>query len=332
MFGSTILDVAAGVVFGFLAISLFTSAAVEAINSLFNVRVTNLKTGIMALVNDPNFTGLAKQLYQHASINPLGPGGVDPLKNAPAYIDKMQFASAMLDITGLSTLAATAAAHAPAAQTADALKAQVEALNAQIAEISDPQIRQLLQGIVNRSAGDVERIKTELANWFDNAMDRLSGEFKRWTQVLTFVIAFIVALVVNLDTIRVGTLLWEQPALADKLKSPSLPSAATPKNADDAIQSGEVTLSVIAKMAEDGLPVGWPPGHFFEIRDDQGQWRALWVASPSILSRSILGWFITAIAALFGAPFWFDMLQSIIRLKGSGPSPDEKANHRAASS
>lgn len=322
MFGRTILDVAAGIVFGFLAISLFTSAAVEAINSLFNVRVTNLKTGIMALVSDPNFTGLAKQLYQHASINPLGPGGADPLKNTPAYIDKMQFDSAMLDITGLSALAATAAA----------LKAQVEALNAQIAEISDPQIRQLLQGIVNRSAGDVERIKTELANWFDNAMDRLSGEFKRWTQVLTFVIAFIVALVVNLDTIRVGTLIWEQPALADKLKSPSLPSPATPKNADDAIQSGEVTLSVIAKMAEDGLPVGWPPGHFFEIRDDQGQWRALWVASPSILSRSILGWFITAIAALFGAPFWFDMLQSIIRLKGSGSSPDEKANHRAASS
>lgn len=42
MFGSTILDVAAGVVFGFLAISLFASAAAEAINSLFNVeKATN---------------------------------------------------------------------------------------------------------------------------------------------------------------------------------------------------------------------------------------------------------------------------------------------------
>ena len=29
MFGSTILDVAAGIIFGFLAISLFTSAAVR---------------------------------------------------------------------------------------------------------------------------------------------------------------------------------------------------------------------------------------------------------------------------------------------------------------
>ena len=74
MFGSTILDVAAGIIFGFLAISLFTSAAVEAINSLFNVRVKNLRTGIMALVNDPDFTGLAKELYAHALISPLGTG------------------------------------------------------------------------------------------------------------------------------------------------------------------------------------------------------------------------------------------------------------------
>ena len=113
MFGSTILDVAAGIIFGFLAISLFTSAAVEAINSVLNVRVKNLQTGIMALVNDPNFTGLAKQLYEHALISPLGPGSADPLKNAPAYIDKVQFAEAMLDITGLSAATPAAAAGRP---------------------------------------------------------------------------------------------------------------------------------------------------------------------------------------------------------------------------
>jgi len=83
VFGSTILDVAAGVVFGFLAISLITSAAVEAINSLLGVRASSLKTGIMALVNDPNFTALAKQLYQHALISPLGPGGSNPMERAP---------------------------------------------------------------------------------------------------------------------------------------------------------------------------------------------------------------------------------------------------------
>jgi hypothetical protein len=43
-----------------------------------------------------------------------------------------------------------------------------------------------------------------------------------------------------------------------------------------------------------------------------------------------LGWLITAFATLFGAPFWFDTLQRIVRLKGSGPSPAEKQAGTAA--
>jgi hypothetical protein len=185
VFGSTILDVAAGIIFGFLAISLFTSAAVEAINSLFNVRASSLKTGIMELVYDPKFTGLAKQLYEHALVSPLGQGGADPGKRAPAYIDKAQFAAALLDITGISAANATSAAQAPGPQAIAARKAQVDA-------IADPEFKQLIQGMVDRSGGDIERVKCDLAEWFDNGMDRLSGAFKRWTQVLTFVIALLV--------------------------------------------------------------------------------------------------------------------------------------------
>jgi hypothetical protein len=324
MFGSTILDVAAGIIFGFLAISLFTSAAVEAINSLFNVRVKNLRTGIMALVNDPNFTDLAKLLYQHALINPLGPGGADPLKNAPAYVDKMQFADALLDVTGLSAANAAAAAQAPGPQAVAALKGQ-------IASIPDPQLRQLTQGIVDRSGGDLQKVKQDLASWFDNGMDRLSGRFKRQTQAMTFLIALLTAFLVNVDTIRIGTLLSGQPALIEKLKLTSIPSSA-PTSVDDAIRNGELVMAAIDKMAQDGFPVGWAPGHFLDVQNDKGNWEPLWGAPFSIWYRSLLGWFITAVAALFGAPFWFDALQSVVRLKGAGPSPAEKATNRAAAS
>jgi hypothetical protein len=331
MFGSAILDVATGIVFGFLAVSLFTSAAVEAINSFLNVRMKNLRTGVMALVNDPSFTGLAKDLYQHALINPLGPGGADPTKNAPAYIDKTQFAEALLDITGLSAASPEAAAQAPGVDAAAQLKTRIDALNAEVAKIKDPQIKQLLGGIVARCAGDIGRVKGEVANWFDNGMDRLSGHFKRRTQVMTFVIALVTAFVVNLDTIRVGTLLWEQPALAEKLKLISV-KPSDPTSVDQVIATGEQAIAAIDGMVQNGLPVGWPPGHFLDIQDRPGHWQAFWVAPPSIWYRSVLGWFITAVAALFGAPFWFDTLQSIVRLKGSGPSPAEKATGRAASS
>jgi hypothetical protein len=330
MFGSAILDVAAGIVFGFLAVSLFTSAAVEAINSILNARTKNLRTGVMALVNDPSFTGLAKDLYQHALINPLGPGGADPTKNAPAYIDKTQFAEALLDITGLSAASPEAAAQAPGVEAAAQLKSRIDALNAEVAKIKDPQIKQLLEGIVTRSAGDIGRVKVEVANWFDNGMDRLSGHFKRRTQVMTFFIALVTAFVVNLDTIRVGTLLWEQPALAEKLKLISV-KPSDPTSVDQVIATGQQAIAAIDGMVQNGLPVGWPPGHFLDIQDRPGHWQAFWVASPSIWYRSVLGWFITAVAALFGAPFWFDTLQSIVRLKGSGPSPAEKATGRAAS-
>ncbi len=329
MFGSTVLDVAAGIIFGFLAISLFTSAAVEAINSALNVRVKNLRTGIMALVNDPNFSGLAKELYAHALISPLGPGAANPLKNAPAYIDKTQFAEALLDITGLSAATPAAAAQAPAVQAAAELKARMDKLDAQ-ADI-DPQIKQMLQGMVTRCGGDMNCLKNDLANWFDNGMDRLSGQFKRRTQLMTFFIALITAFLVNLDTIRVATLVWEQPALADKLDGAHFP-ATDPKTLADAIANDKQLFAAVGALAQEGFPVGWPPGHFLDTQDENGKWGALWDARPSLFYRPLLGWFITAVAALFGAPFWFDMLQSIIRLKGAGPSPAEKADGRAASS
>jgi len=312
VFGSTILDVAAGVIFGFLAISLFTSAGVEAINSFLKLRATNLKSGIIDLVNDPNFVGLAKQLYEHASISPLGPGlgattanPYDNVKNLPSYIEKAQFARAFLDVTGLSG-ASAAALVGPAA---------IAALNAQVATIADPQIRQFVQGAVNRTQGDIKLLEKEVADWFDFSMDRLSGAFKRWTQLLTFVIALIFAFVVNLDSLRVGSTIWQHPAIAEALKAPTL------------------NLSDATDELKADFPIGWPPGHAFSVaKDAEGKvWVWFWQAPGLGLVSSIVGWLITAVAALFGAPFWFDTLQSIIRLKGSGPSPAEKAEGQAAS-
>jgi hypothetical protein len=326
VFGSTILEVATGLVFSFLAISLFTSAGVEAINSALKLRATNLLSGVQALVNDPNFTGLARQLYQHASISPMGPGGDTPQNpspykdkaNLPSYIDKAQFALALLDVTGLSAATPAEAAQAPGPQA-------LAALNSQVAAIADPQIRQLLQGIVRRTSGDVKQIEEEVADWFDNGMDRLSGAFKRRTQLYTFLIALPIAFIFNMDAIRVGTLLWEHPSLAEGLKSPTL--------ASDVLQgkqpaTEEQEMAVINSLAQADLPVGWAPGHFLEVTNGQGQWVSLW--SPATIFTSLLGWIITAAAALFGAPFWFDTLQSIIRLKGAGPSPADKVSGRAA--
>jgi len=70
-----------------------------------------------------------------------------------------------------------------------------------------------------------------------------------------------------------------------------------------------------------GLPIGWtmlPPSSLGEIPG------LVWgevCAHPT----HIAGWFIMAIASLFGAPFWFDTLQRFVQLRGTGDKPTTPA-------
>jgi hypothetical protein len=216
MFNSNVLEVGVGLIFTFLAVSLITGAIVETITSAVGWRANTLLNGIKALLNDPNFTGLARELYNHASISPRSPGVVNSsatatssgvqsnprtiqrvwlafqhirqIKEKPSYVSKEQFANALMDITGMSAAIATAAG------TPGGLAgALTTAINKKVAPAStttgtsitpsgstpDAQIHQLLTGMVERNLGDAGKIKSDLENWFDTAMDRLSGVYKR---------------------------------------------------------------------------------------------------------------------------------------------------------
>jgi hypothetical protein len=75
----------------------------------------------------------------------------------------------------------------------------------------------MLKGIVDRTSGDLEKIRAQVASWFDNAMDRVSGAYKRMTQLITFLIAFGVAGALNIDAIQVTEALWARPLLAKSI-------------------------------------------------------------------------------------------------------------------
>jgi hypothetical protein len=251
-------------------------------------------------------------------------GGAGPAR-LPAYISKLQFANALLDVTGLSAASSAASsAAAPAAPGPDAapgpnaardLKAALAAGLATIGQV-DPQVQQLLEGIIDRANGDIKEVRSEVADWFDNAMDRVGGAFKRWAQLLTFVIALFVSALVNVDTIHLAASLWSHPELVDQLKIPDnvKPDLFAAKPPD--IASWAAAATKMNDTLDETLPLGWPP-------------RKPW--GSGFTWESVLGWLVTAFATLFGAPFWFDTLQGFVRLKGAGPSPQEKADKTAAS-
>lgn len=285
MFDSTVLDMAVGLMFTFLGVSLAVSAIVEALASWRNWRAATLLNAVKWLLNDPTFEGLALKVYNHALVNPLAPGTAvrqPDRKNAPSYIDPGQFADALLQVTNT-------ASGAP------------QAISSAIDLIQDEQLKHLFRGIYDRTAGNVTRMRAEVAAWFDNAMDRIGGSYKRRTQLWTLALAFGVAVAGNIDTLAIGRALWQQPMLARTI-------AAT---------TDQTSRDLVLGLGQLQLPVGWTCERFARLGGLTGL-------------EMLLGWLITAFATLFGAPFWFDALQQFVRLKGSGPSPEEKQNRTGA--
>ncbi|MES2128355.1 MAG: hypothetical protein V4463_13890 [Pseudomonadota bacterium] len=266
MFGSTVLEVAIGLTFCYASLALIVSTVQEAIASALRLRARTLLAGIKTMFNDPHFNGLAQALYRHALINPHDDGkSGDPgrLANKPSYIDPRHFAMALIDtISGEGELAAA------------------------IAQLPDPQLRSVLETIHKRAGGDLKRFEFLVSNWFDNAMEQVSGSYKRRATLIGFVLALALAASFNIDSIHLFRTLWQHPALAAQL------GAADPRVLD----------------ALWTLPIGWDVAPSFDMH----------------MAAHIPGWLITASSALFGAPFWFDLLQKLVQVRGTGGKPHEK--------
>lgn len=267
MFNTTTVEVAIGLVFCYASVALIVSSINEAIASLFNLRSNTLLEGVKSMLNDPNFDGLALNVYNHSLVSHLGQGNAQSeqdLDNKPSYIDPKHFAVALIDCIQTKT-------------------GDVAQLGKDIDAIPDPQLKQLLQGIYARASG-IEGVYTELAAWFDAGMNRLSGNYKRKSQLYCFMIALAIAALFNIDTFHLFSTLWLHPAIAVGISAADHPTA----------------ISWDTLMA---LPIGWPDG------------------ALSISGTQVAGWLVTASATLFGAPFWFDLLQKLVNLRGTGNKP-----------
>lgn len=68
--------------------------------------------------------------------------------------------------------------------------------------------------------------------------------------------------------------------------------------------------ALLHALNSSGIPIGWDDGQFERLTGKDGS-LALWTAT-------LLGWLITAFAITLGAPFWFDLLGKLVKLRGSG--------------
>lgn len=278
MFNSSALEVAIGLVFCYSAVSLIVSSLTEVLATASQKRGRDLLAGLQKLFNDPQFNGLARDLYNHALVHPTGSGDAKTpadVKNPPSYIAARNFSMALLDVL----------------QAVDngKLTTNVEAC---VSKIANPQIRQLLSGILKRANGDVEKAIGEIGAWFEAAMNHVSGFYKRWSQQVSFGLGLLVAVAFNIDSLHLFHSLWMQPTAVAALGAPA-----------GASYSGWSML--LGNL--NTLPIGWGAGWEAQLQAD---WATM-----------LVGWLITAFSVLFGAPFWFDILQNLVNLRGTGNKP-----------
>lgn len=319
MLSSTVVEVAVGLVFCYASVALITSSIYESIASFLGLRSKSLLTGIRKLLNAGNPCGeeLLLRVYNHALVHPTGNGAaasLADLKSRPSYIDSKSFSLALID----------------AIQSAPG---NFEKLKEDIDTVKDEQIRKLLHGMYERSSGKMEKFHEQLVAWFDAGMDRVAGSFKRQSQVWCFGIAFVLAAMLNVDSIHLFSTLWKQPTLAARitmtaslpLSAPAAEDGVLAANADAAEDNSRAMIDFFKQL--EALPIGWQNQQFCKAESGCASLVEFHHYDYPNFLLVIFGWLITASAALFGAPFWFDLLQHLTHLRGTGPKPKSTAIH-----
>ncbi len=320
MFGSSALEVATGVIFIFLSLSLVCTAANELIASLVSWRAKNLAQGIRNLLNYKDNAALLKGFYNHPLIQSLYRDST----KLPSYIPSRTFALALLDML--------VPAGSPDRNTIDGIREAVKKAGDRNA--IDKQVGDTLLILIDEADNTIKeagvsaqtalsKVQENVETWFNDSMERVAGWYKRRTQALTFALALVFSVALNVDSIMITRRLSSDSALRASLtamaeKAAQQPATAAPggqpEPAEARIQSAFQALVERNRTLEGlGIPLGWT-----DSRNWPG-WVWTWDWVPKVF-----GLLLTAGAASLGAPFWFDMLNKIVTIRSTGKAPEEK--------
>ncbi|MDT4954497.1 MAG: hypothetical protein QOJ02_2635 [Acidobacteriota bacterium] len=364
IFGSTLLEVAIGVIFVYLLLSLLCSAFSELIEAFLKYRARDLEKGISKLLDNPQ---LAQKFFAHPLIKPLGEN--------PSYVPARTFSLALWN------LATTKAGEAK--NIAGGVTQDLNAIRGIISSLDDQQYKNIktsLLTLIDEAGSDINKARTNIEDWYNDAMDRVSGWYKRRVHKILIVIGFIAAAILNVDTINIAKTLWYNDTLRASVTAaaenyvkvnpkptPTPPATTPPVTTPPETTTPSTTTTTTAPQGETvtdadsqalvvrekinnirseidnlGLPISWvlqPDKNDDKYKDKDGKFdkpqydqdMLAYTVDPRRLPNDwrsgllkLLGIFLTALAVSQGAPFWFDLLNKIIVIR-STIKPHEKS-------
>lgn len=172
--------------------------------------------------------------------------------------------------------------------------------------------------MIDDAEGDLKKARENVERWYDDAMDRVSGWYKKKTQVFILVWALAVTLSVNADTVLIANTLAHDVTLRTSLVAMAEITAKEPLP-QDAKETTERVQQMSSEIKKLDLPIGWSlePKDPKSLPSDVGGW-----------ALKIIGLSLTAIAVSLGAPFWFDVLNKLINIRSAGKKAGEIASRK----
>jgi hypothetical protein len=275
------LDVAIGLVFVYFILALICSLTNEGIASFLRWRAKDLERGIKNLLGTDE-----ADFRQH----PLIAGQFDPKRGYPSYLSSRTFATALLGLRYADTQ----------------LQGAERTIEESIAAIEDQELKATLTALYNSAQRDAERFRQSVERWYDDAMERVSGWYRRRVQKVLLVLSLLVAFVLNADSLQLARGLWSDPSVRSALV----------KQADNQTNASPDAKERKKQFDKLPLPLGW---HWTRSKADPQAFPLWW--RPYDLASKLIGLLLTAAALTLGAPFWFDTLSKLARLRNTGPPP-----------
>lgn len=227
-----------------------------------------------------------------------------------------------------------------------------------VMSVTHPDVKQAIEALISeieeisqQAESTLQMMRTNIEDWFNSSMDRLSGWYKRRAQVLAFLIGLTIAVLMNVDSMQLATQLWRDPTVRQALAAQADALVNQNPNGFPNPSAGQL-VSLNMQISQLNIPVGWigtglpaDSSGGVPMGDDSMKLCTLLPQSsvdlfgvyfgnqcypvtntprfndPTGWLMKLIGLLITGLAAAQGAPFWFDILKNVVNVRSAGAAP-----------
>lgn len=165
---------------------------------------------------------------------------------------------------------------------------------------------------VDKVDKSIAETRHRIEAWYEDAMERMSGAYKRKLYIWTLLIGIILAAVLNADSLAIANTLWKEPLVRDALVAQAEQLKLEDLGISIDVGAQQAAQDNVQDLQSLPIPIGWTPENIPARGDTNG-----WIMKFG-------GILVSGIAAAQGAPFWFDIMKKLLEFRSKSKGSEKK--------